>query len=343
MSEFKASNMIMVGNLTSDLCLDNIAELLICTPTPMPFSVGDKHFGGSRIKIPYFGIDNIIISVRYQLKSRGVRLGGKQLPNTVSVDLQYSNKNIHLKISRKNIQLTGALNEKMGYNAFNCCLGHIIHVNNLAIRLKNLSVEVKENTINWVVSILTNPENEKLFLHTDPRIMELLESPPLEVDGEVAKYIAQFTHDCVNLENLNLKIGILTGLSLFKDSNNYNYEDIPEIRNTKICNGVYNYKVQKQFSQKDLCMYLVNLKYMARFTNFTKNKSVNVTIEISKSEEETHTGEVKRKKDKIVAHRFQIYKSGAIRQTSPTHIDVAKEIKDQLCFDLMNYTGPSSE
>jgi hypothetical protein len=71
-----------------------------------------------RLRIPYFGHENIIVSCRTGNQSRGLRQGGKQLQHVVGIDLQLHGKNYHLKLSANNIHLTGGKFEELGEETF---------------------------------------------------------------------------------------------------------------------------------------------------------------------------------------------------------------------------------
>lgn len=74
-----------------------------------------------RITLGYFGNpekdESFIIGVRFDKKSRGIRRGGKAFNNVTAIDLQCCRKNIHVKISKTKLTLTGILSEEMGHIA----------------------------------------------------------------------------------------------------------------------------------------------------------------------------------------------------------------------------------
>lgn len=74
-----------------------------------------------RITLGYFGNqhkdESFIVGVRFDKKSRGIRRGGKAFNNVTAIDLQCCHKNIHVKISKTKLTLTGILSEEMGHIA----------------------------------------------------------------------------------------------------------------------------------------------------------------------------------------------------------------------------------
>lgn len=145
---FYPTNLVCICTLSSPIDTFVVSELLTCTP--VDYIIERKNSKGSRIKIPYFGVDGAIISVRFNGKSRGIRIGGLQLINSIATDLQCDNKNIHLKIASMKLQLCGALTTEMGTNAFNYCLEHIKMVNEHWKHFNTLTEMIKNNTISWL-------------------------------------------------------------------------------------------------------------------------------------------------------------------------------------------------
>src|SRR5437868_5497725 len=120
----KASTLTMTTPLNGVVDIDTLFRLLPIT-YPKTLSGGPIQIPKSRGKIPFFGLEGIIISARYAKKSRGARVGGGFMSNVISVDLQTGQKNIHLKVSGSKLQLTGALSEEMGDRAFSTMCWHV--------------------------------------------------------------------------------------------------------------------------------------------------------------------------------------------------------------------------
>ena len=149
--------MVMVASLTGNV---DIAAAYQVLPLTCPKSITGQAISivsGAREKVPYYGTPNIIVGLRYSGQSRGIRTGGGQLSNVVSIDLQCQEKNIHLKLSNNNVQLTGALSEEMGCNAFEILCQHLNMAQSHIQHITSLPLEIKEATRQWVLQVAKGP------------------------------------------------------------------------------------------------------------------------------------------------------------------------------------------
>lgn len=365
---FYPTNLVCICTLSSPIDTFVVSELLTCTP--VDYIIERKNSKGSRIKIPYFGVDGAIISVRFNGKSRGIRIGGLQLINSIATDLQCDNKNIHLKIASMKLQLCGALTTEMGTNAFNYCLEHIKMVNEHWKHFNTLTEMIKNNTISWLYSVLIN--DDKLNMFDDENVIKQLDNTPDNVDYRSAKFLSMFTYDYNTPELFREKIDVL-----LKITDKTCYSITPSLGDLKISNGIYNYNLGCKISLIDLCSGLYQLGYGVLYHNWSASKLLRIMIPLSMTEEDNDkitevnnegstdeespntsntsssslfeddnedlidiediTESEKKTKvttKKIPAHRFQIYQSGAVRQTSPTPISVAYQIKCILMQDI---------
>jgi hypothetical protein len=157
LNAFKVSTMVMVASLTGNVDIATAYQVL---PLTCPKSITGQAISivsGAREKVPYYGTPNIIVGLRYNGKSRGIRTGGGQLSNVVSIDLQCQEKNIHLKLSNNNVQLTGALSEEMGCNAFGILCQHLNMAQSHIQHITSLPLEIKEATRQWVLQVAKGP------------------------------------------------------------------------------------------------------------------------------------------------------------------------------------------
>lgn len=104
---------------------------------------------GSRQKVPYYGIEGIIVSSHCGVETRGVRIGKGRMGNMCSVDLQVGGKNIHFKLSHT-LQLTGALSEEMGALGFSTLVAHILKLQSHMDYISELPSDLRDRTVNWV-------------------------------------------------------------------------------------------------------------------------------------------------------------------------------------------------
>ncbi len=403
---FKAANMVMVTHLSQALSLPSVYELL--TIVGVDFTFGTKHAFGSRVKIPYFGAEGAIVSVRFKNKSRGIRNEGGQLRNVVAVDLQYSGKNIHLKVSENKLALMGALTEAMGNGAFQKLLEHLNMVQDHWLHIRNLPADVRHASIKWLCELLYGPPVPPMPVEpttvvesvnvlaafsttytlkklTDPDVKAAFLNIPVTVDTRCVMYLVMFAHEFQYYHDFVNKIDVLLTLSLPI------YQRVPILGAAKIANAVYNYKVGTRVSLITLCRELHVRGYCVSYHNWVKSKSLHVMVPIMGREDEMmeideeltpEEGDLspasglplpdegpderasptelltprsaeavlkfpsKPDKTKHPAHRFMIYQSGSVRQSSPCIHTVAEQIKLRLVRDIRDIVvqcGPHAQ
>jgi hypothetical protein len=152
----EASTITMVCSLAGEIDIGAACEIL---PVYHPLNTdGTKFYHPlkTRNKIPYFGVKNAIVCVKYKGAIRGIRQNKGQMNNVISIDLQCCNKNINIKLARQKMQLTGASSEAMGNEAFQAMCDII---NNISIELSYFSTLDEEIIKNTVAFLLENTQN----------------------------------------------------------------------------------------------------------------------------------------------------------------------------------------
>lgn len=256
-----------------------------------------KKYKEKKLKILFFGTNGIIVSVRFENLSRGVRIGNAQLRNTVAVDLQMDDKNIHIKISKKKMQMSGILSEEMGLRAFELCLGHITMVNEHFKHFYQLSSKTKNSTIEWLKTIFF-VGNNRLRMYDDPIILDYFEKCPKCVDYRSARYISMFSYDCKTYNNFNRLIDHFLSFESPNEENNFCYNKIPKLISYSISNSVYTYTLHKSLSLIKITQFLLEQSYKASYHNWHKPKQVEVLIPIDKMSENVYPNGLKELKSK---------------------------------------------
>ena len=343
MEFFNPSNLVMIFFFKNEIFLKTISETLTCVFVEKSID----YYINKKIKIPFLGINNIIISIRFDLKSRGLRIGGKQLRNTVAIDLQIDNKNIHIKITKYKMHITGCLNEEMGIKAFNLAIDHIKMCNDNMLHIKNLDFNIKNQTIEWIYRNFKN-EDDSLKMYDTLSFDNL----PSNIDYTFCKYISMFTYDCKIYINFIKKINILMDIIDNSNSLNICYNTLPIFLKYYICNSIYTYSLNYKISLIKLAIFLKQNNYEISYHNWHKSKSLDLFIPIlstdfsslSTSEEsysdcddndnieddsdceedgESCTYDNKKKR---IGHRFKISQNGSVRQNSPSYKKEAYDI-----------------
>jgi len=335
----------MYCDLTSKIFLDPTLLLLTCTH--VNYEIKIKKGKTVRTIIPYFGVDNIFISIKYKNEFRGIRKSGKPFPTAIGGDLQKDLKNMYIKISPKKLHLCGALTFEMGINAFNAILSHIEMSNNNYKHFILLDKKIQENTINWLLSVL-KMDNGGIHMFDSEHFKNNLTNIPDDVDERSAIFFSVFTYDFPTYDKYLNRISQILNLEIF-DNDNICYYELPKIENSYIITSIFNYKypIKEKISLIKTCKYLSDRGYGVTFCNFMGPKALKVAIPTYMIKEEDDTDDENISEDiediddinetAFKAHRFEIKQNGTVKQSSPSHLDVAYEIKQILYNDLKNF------
>jgi hypothetical protein len=333
--KFTPYNVICVSILDSKLNLQQLAELITLAPTSYVL----KSKKNNRTKVPYFGQERVIVGISYDDERRGIRVGGGQLTNLVGIDLQYAGKNIYMKVSRNNIVSMGVLNEDMGMEASRIFLSHLQMVNDIWIYFSSLKQEVKDATQTFVLSMVRGENGCVRGFDNDRVVKELkrVENGKVKnVDLKVAKYLTMFTYDFPNYNDFVYKIDRLVNLSL--EGENFCYESAfpPRVSRLEIANSVYNYNLGVKLPLIHTTRELINLgKYILKYDNWSDPNTMYIVVLLSSlSNYKKEDVEKIFSKNTIRAHRFQINKCGSVRQTSPTSVNEALDVRNMLLLDI---------
>jgi hypothetical protein len=321
----EASTITMICTLEGEVEISTAYDILPVIYPLNPDGTRFYHPIKTRNKIPFFGVKDAIVCVKYKGSIRGIRQNEGQMNNVISIDLQCCNKNINLKLARSKIQLTGASSEEMGNEAFQVLCNHINSIHKELNYIKELTDEVKNQTVNSLIENTKNQDDDSLVELSYDVYNFLIESGSDEL---LLKYLYKYIIDCkTHLEFENKIKRIMT------------YKNISDkeisITSSRISNSVYNYNLGKEISLISLTNHLYKKGLNVSFHNWNSTH-LNVSIPIfgestSKSstpssnktfgtddttdleEEDKETSN-----EKIKVHRFIIYRGGSIKQTSPT-------------------------
>jgi hypothetical protein len=290
-----------------------------------------------RNKIPYFGIPNSIICVKYKGKIRGIRQNEGQMNNVVSIDLQVCDKNINLKLAKTKIQLTGATTHEMGAHAFSVLCAHVNMIQGNLDYIRTLDENTCNDTISWVMQYIYE------FYEINGSLPYLdITAFPNNIDIRLASFIWQYIEDFDTFEPFQDKvqrvIDILNDHELNILDNNYTLEPI----NINISNSVYNFNMGKEVSLIQLSSHLMKKGFRCEFHNWNANLKVSIPIESEEMEDDIddasgtlHTNSTGN--TKVKAHRFSIHKNFSIKQTSPSCYEQAMEARDLFISGLVDY------
>lgn len=295
------------------------------------------HPKNTRNKIPYFGVENAIVCVKYKGKIRGIRQNEGQMNNVVSIDLQTGNKNVNIKLAKNKVQLTGANSDEMGKRSFEILCEHLNQIQTNLNHIRHISEEVRQATIAWVIA-QTNQET------LPPINYESINNEP-SIDVNFASFLWQFTDDFIDLEPNTAKHLYYEKFTRLVEIC-YKLEDnIADgelgIIDCNISNSVYNYSLNKEVSLIGLTKHLYKKGFSVSFHNWNSTQlKVSIPIitdEMSEVSNESIKTASTSSSGKIKAHRFTVHRKLSIKQTSPTNYEQASEARESFLNGIRDF------
>jgi hypothetical protein len=338
----EASTITMICTLEGEVDISIAHDVL---PVVYPLNLDGTRFYHpikTRNKIPYFGIKDAIVCVKYKGGIRGIRQNEGQMNNVISIDLQCCNKNINLKLARSKIQLTGASSEEMGNEAFQVLCNHINSLHKEFNYINSLSEEVKIKTLESLIHYTKGLDEDSLIELEYEIYNTLLESG---CDELLLKFLYKYIIDCKNHSEFETKIRRVMTYKNISDKEIF-------ITSSRISNSVYNYNLGKEVSLISLTNHLYKKGLNVSFHNWNSthlNVSIPILDDESTSKSSTpsshktfNTEDMDKEEEEIInekikVHRFIIYRGGSIKQTSPTSYKDAIDAKSILMNCLKDF------
>lgn len=347
----EASTITMVCSLAGEIDIGAACEILPVFHPLNPDGTKFYHPLKTRNKIPYFGVKNAIVCVKYKGAIRGIRQNKGQMNNVISIDLQCCNKNINIKLARQKMQLTGASSEAMGNEAFDAMCDII---NNISIQLSYFSTLSEEVTRATMRFLFDNTHNPQVLNSLKPLGKVKI---PDNVDETLLKFLNAYHDDCTSHSGFIDKIYRVMNYKKIADSK-------ISVTHSRISNSVYNYSLGREISLLSMTNHLYKKGFNVSFHNWC-NTHLNVSIPVLNDKSHTpkskssttslssiHTehseddnevmdeedeDKIEEKEEKIKVHRFIIYRGGSIKQTSPTKYEDAIASKASLMKALEDF------
>ncbi len=330
---FRSSNIVAIVRWEGEISLNDAFRCLpIFSINEVPIIKGKK---GKKIKIPYYGVEDVIISIRHKKECRGLRtiLNTKQ-DNFVSVDLQTEGKNVHIKLSETNATVTGVTTLEQGLNSIQCLLDLIHQTDeNLEYLRTSLSKEVDkcENFINnFFIDDKTKgidiPDYdvviEKINEHNNVHLDEN------KIDIKLCEILLAYAYESKNKSHFSDIISNIT------QSNKIDKDKVVQTI-FDVSTSLYNYHLSNQndetkskmkgmFLFKELANSINDLKdpHVLADNHNWNSKYCNVAI----------SDDVIDCKGNIIQkiHRFNISEHGGVRQWSPDIKESSYQIHNKL-------------
>ncbi len=328
--DFNPNNIVMVVRWDSEISLNDAFKCLpILVIDDVPKITKKK---GKKVKIPFYGSEDTIVSIRYKKESRGLRNVSSQMDNFVSVDLQTSCKNVHIKLSTTNANVMGVTSIEQGLDAVECLLDIINMTDDNLTYLRKSDSNAVDNCLNFIKS-LSKDGNISINLPDYEEFMLLVEifnnntNNSYVLDARLCQILLAYAYESTKYSKFIATIDNITNCSKI-NSNNVK----PKIYD--VSNSAYNYKLKINKSESDQdkqgvfilsqlasCIDSFQLVSVVASHHNWHSKYVNVVI--SEKVELEGGGLGKR------IHRFNVSEKGSIRQWSPSSREDAFQIHNK--------------
>ena len=304
--DFMPATIVLKGIFTSKIDINILSKFLFIDHKFNKKNERIKLISGSRKNIEYFGPEGSIVSIGYKNNRRGMRTGA--MNNMVSIDMQLGGKNIHIKFSSTSITNVGTRTVEAGKKVIKKILEHATSLQQYLDYSNSLTKEEKEENIQWLTNELENFEEgtRKKDLINELRVPKGMNERYINF---LINYFDDFDEkkDFKNHCQLTKEILILC-------------EEKVSCKKYAIYNSVFH---MRPISNPNFKMPLHKL------APFLALKGVYVSWHNALSEGLNICFDVEEEKvginheDKFYKHRFTIYITSKIKQTSPTLKDEA--------------------
>ena len=323
-TNFKPNNMVCLFLWVNSINLPNMYQIL-----PI-LDLNEKvPFKGKKIKIPYYGIEGVIVNIRHRKENRGIRPFLQKSDNFLSVDLQLNQKNIHIKISVNNLLV-------MNVTSYNDAVSAVSYLNEIINMTNSNIVFLKSCTITQLEQSKQIIYNLYSSIDTEFPTYEYFKKYCSLYDEIIFRASSIFL--CYSYELKDIKTNLEYCVNKLLSS-----EKLPNltISNSSVVNSIYNYKLK--LNEEDLKL---NGTLILRTLAFKINNIVVPTIETDlkiKMLIASHhnwrnkycniviTIECENKESQV--HRFNLSEKGCVRHWSPSDTPYAYKLyKILLCI-----------
>jgi hypothetical protein len=333
----KASTITMTCDLSTTVNIELVFNLISILHPRNPDESRFIHPKNVRSKIPFFGIENAIVSAKYKGVSKGIRSGqNHMMNNVVSLDLNCMDKNINLKLARSKIQLTGATSYEMGEHAFNVLCAHINMIQTNLSHINELSsngakfLTLKKRTEEWVLETVKSKIGSGTALRLPYIDMDAItaEKAHSGIDETYASFLWQYTDDFDDFDSFAKKVEWISN----RDTSINVVESEVSASNINISNSVYNFRIGEEISLIQLTKHLIKKGLSVEFHNWNAS---HLKISIPVMEDGKN---VLSNTNKIKAHRFSVHRNDSVKQTSPTFYEDAISARQMFIDAIADYT-----
>ena len=235
-SDFNPNNMVVVIRWKGDINLD---EAFILLPIQTIEEDTNPSAIKKKLKIPYYGIEDILVSVRYKKNARGLRSSSGQPDNFVSIDLQIGKRNVHIKLSSENAVVMGVTSIEAATEAVECLLDTIYMTDQNMAYLRKCDSDTIDRAYEYIVGLCKEGEIGLGLPDSDvfKQDLDIYNNKNKDkIDERIANILLVRAYEMSKIENLT---NIFAKFTYSKPIDNNGVI----ITTTEVCNSAYNYKL----------------------------------------------------------------------------------------------------
>ncbi len=235
--EFQIINLIMGVNFETEFNISSIIKVL-------PVSYCNI---GCVKKIEYYEVNNVVVRISAVDRNRGIiklDKNGKEkkttMTNIIDIDYQNQDKNIHFKLSKENIHVTGI----KSYNMFEKCIDNFIKL--LVETEEKLKSLLESNKVETIINAVVEASDGK-YNYLNPVFFDRLHEISNRDDFDIVHTELLLGKTCEELNPDKLRSLLLSDVNLTPfPSGNYLYNEIPRGKDIEIYNGMYTFIINKR-------------------------------------------------------------------------------------------------
>lgn len=345
-TEFQIVNLIIGIDFKTEFNISALSKLLPIT------DIGVKNVSS----ISYYGRDDIIVRISSKNNNRGLiktsagKVKETTMTNIIDIDYQTEGKNIHFKVSKTNIHITGLKSYKMFENATENFIKYLIETEEKIKKLMGCNTDL------LIDCIIESTEGKYSYSDEEfiKNLFDICETRGVDVNN--AELLISYVEGKLDRDTLKNKLMKVIDVTPYP-SGNYLYNEIPQPENIGIYNGLYTFALDvKHIVLSNLSMILTDDYNKNACYIQNQSKEISIDEEISFEDiEEMRYGSLLTSSDKRYFrccdiplvykltnnkkgekfHKLTINQTGRINIKSPCTIDIVKRVADEY-NDIIN-------
>lgn len=256
-----------------------------------------EKFEEEKKKIGYYGYDGVFVSIRCNMKSRGLR-PPMSVKSFSDLDVQFRGKdgrgkNFHCKISRRTINIVGGESLEVAEAVCRMLYDHFEGIEAKWSKIRKLNPEIIRNTMLWYINYAKDMiEKAEKGLGCISDIIDWSTFPENcdEILAEQLSLLIDKRYDDINQRIADIYSCLFIPL----------YDTKPVFNGLIICNSVYNYRLPEKICLAEKSHILYEKGYEVSHHNWAFTKKFNASWTTPKGE----------------VFNFEIQTVGTIKQNS---------------------------